>query len=213
VVDGKTLCSDASLIPRKTEMHLTPGSATDDATAIANLIWETDPEMCAFVFGNRQIWRSHCAIEWLAAIGLHSLGSATVARDADATVGLIIAFPQEEMTRRYAATVARYPNDIGQRMETVGWLFPVLPENALYVFNLAVSKAHRGRGVGRQLLSAAEEQAQSSGLTSVHLDVAANTAAVQFYERMGYGKMAKTELLEPKSDIPSHLRMIKTFGG
>lgn len=190
-------------------MNLEPGTTADDAAAIADLIWETDPEMCAFVFGDRRNWHLHCAIEWRAAIGLHSSRSATLAKRGNEIVGIVIAFPQAEMTQRYAATVARYETRIGQRMETVGWLFPALPEGTHYVFNLAVSQSCRGQGIGRLLLTAAEEQAQRMGLMAVHLDVAATSLAVQFYERMSYRKLTKTDLLEPLTNIPPHLRMHK----
>ena len=190
-------------------MNLEPGTAIDDPATIADLIWETDPEMCQFVFGDRSTWHRYCEIEWLSAIGLHSSGCAMVARQVSGIVGLVIAFPQSEMTERYTATVARYDPLIGQRMENVGWLFPMLPEKAQYVFNLAVSQSLRGRGIGRLLLSSVEEQAQRAALTSVHLDVPAASPALQFYERMGYGELTKTELLEPKTNIPPHLRMYK----
>ena len=115
-------------------MDLKQGAATDDPAAIADLIWETDPEMCRFVFSDRRTWHRCCSDEWIAAIGLHASGSAIVARHGDEIAGLLIAFPQSEMAERCAATVGRYESDIGQRMETVGWLFPMLPEKTLYVF-------------------------------------------------------------------------------
>jgi ribosomal protein S18 acetylase RimI-like enzyme len=194
-------------------MNLEPGTTADDPAAIADLIWETDPEMCAFVFGDRRTWHLNCATEWQAVLGLHAGSSATVARRGGEIAGLVIAFPQAEMAARYAATVARYETGIGHRMETVGWLFPVLPEATQYVFNLAVSKSCRGLGIGRLLLSAAEEQAQRAGLLALHLDVAATSPAVQFYERMNYKRLTQTALLEPETDIPPHLRMHKRLVG
>jgi GNAT superfamily N-acetyltransferase len=193
-------------------MILEQASASDDPVTIADLIWETDPEMCKFVFGDRPTWRAYCEIEWRAAIGLHTHGAATVARSGGRTVGLVIAYPQEEMTVRYAATVARYEAEVSERMAAVGWLFPVIPEKGLYVFNLAVSQSHRGQGIGGLLLSTTEKQAQRSGMTTVHLDVPATSPAVKFYERMDYRKLTKTALLEPVTDIPPHFRMHKTIG-
>jgi ribosomal protein S18 acetylase RimI-like enzyme len=204
-----SLFSCAASLNRKQPMRLEYGTAADDPAAIADLIWETDPEMCQFVFADRGTWHRRCAIEWRAEIGLHASSSATVAWQESEIAGLAIAFPQSEMASRYAATVARYETGIGQRMETVGWLFPILPEKALYVFNLAVLQPLRGQGIGRQLLSAVEEQAQQASLTAVHLDVPATSPAVKFYEQMGYGKLTKTELLEPKTMIPPHFRMHK----
>jgi GNAT superfamily N-acetyltransferase len=76
-------------------------------------------------------------------------------------------------------------------------------------FNLAVSQAFRGQGIGRLLLSAAEEQAQRLGLSTMHFDVPATSSAVQFYERKNYRKLTKTDLLEPITRIPAHFRMYK----
>lgn len=87
-------------------MILEPGTTADDPAEIADLIWETDPEMCEFVFGDRQTWHLHCVIEWRATTGLHTSCSATVARLGGEIVGLVIAFPHAEMTKRYEATVA-----------------------------------------------------------------------------------------------------------
>ena len=192
-------------------MNLDRGSAGDDPATIADLIWETDPEMCRFVFSDRQTWHRCCGVEWSAAVGLHASRCAMVAKQKSEIVGLMIAYPQSEMAVRYAATVSRYAPDIGQRMEAVGWLFPILPETTLYVFNLAVAPSLRGQGVGRMLLSAAEEQARQSGLTAVHLDVPVTSPAVLFYERLGYGKLTETNLLEPKTSIPPHFRMYKSL--
>lgn len=192
-------------------MHLASGTAMDDAATIADLIWETDPEMCEFVFGDRETWHRCCAIEWLAELGLHSSSCASVAKRNEKIVGLLIAYPQPEMASRYAATVARYETNVGRRMEAVGWLFPVIPEKTLYVFNLAVAPALRGQGVGRLLLTAAEEHADRVGSTEVHLDAPATSPAVRFYERMGYAKLTETRLLAPATSIPSHYRMYKTL--
>jgi ribosomal protein S18 acetylase RimI-like enzyme len=196
-------------IEREIAMNLEIGTTIHYSEEIAELIWDTDPEMCAFVFGDRPTWHRRCMIEWRAATGLHASSSATVAKQGAEIVGLVIAFPQAEMMTRYAATVARYETGIGQRMETVGWLFPVLPEETLYVFNLAVSQSFRRQGIGRLLLSAAEEEARRRGLKAVHLDVPTTSAAVQFYEQMNYTKLTKTDLLEPKTLIPAHFRMHK----
>ena len=55
----------------------------------------------------------------------------------------------------------------------------------LYVEALWVSSSYRGRGYGRELLRAAEEEAVRRGCRYVHLDTH-SFQAVGFYERMGY---------------------------
>jgi ribosomal protein S18 acetylase RimI-like enzyme len=47
--------------------------------------------------------------------------------------------------------------------------------------------AYRGRGIGRALVAAAEDWLAARDVVDVHLTVrAANAAAAQFYERIGY---------------------------
>ncbi len=50
---------------------------------------------------------------------------------------------------------------------------------------LAVLAAHRGQGLGRQLMALLEAEAGRRGLLHVHLH--AQQAAAGFYERLGYG--------------------------
>jgi RimJ/RimL family protein N-acetyltransferase len=51
--------------------------------------------------------------------------------------------------------------------------------------------AHRGRGLGRQLLSACLDKAMSNGITRVELEVRAdNERAIKLYERMGFSREA-----------------------
>ena len=56
-----------------------------------------------------------------------------------------------------------------------------------YVASLAVSHAHRRRGIAQQLMHAAEELAQEWGYNAVLLEVAqSNERALRFYRRRGY---------------------------
>jgi ribosomal protein S18 acetylase RimI-like enzyme len=51
--------------------------------------------------------------------------------------------------------------------------------------------AYRGRGIGRQLLSACLAKARSKGITRVELEVRAdNERAIKLYERMGFKREA-----------------------
>jgi ribosomal protein S18 acetylase RimI-like enzyme len=50
---------------------------------------------------------------------------------------------------------------------------------------------YRGRGIGRQLLSACLTKARFNGITRVELEVRAdNERAIKLYERMGFGREA-----------------------
>jgi ribosomal protein S18 acetylase RimI-like enzyme len=53
--------------------------------------------------------------------------------------------------------------------------------------NLGVAPAHRGKGLGTQLLVRAANGFRAVGLRRMHLEVTtANSAAVRLYERMGF---------------------------
>ena len=69
------------------------------------------------------------------------------------------------------------------------WLFtdPKLPVPSTYIYDIEITEAHRGRGLGRQLLDAAESWSAEHGSTSVRLNVfAPNTTARALYESAGY---------------------------
>lgn len=101
-----------------------------------------------------------------------------LAYDADAAIGLAICF------RGFSTFNAR----------------PILN-----IHDLAVVPEVRGRGVGRQLLAAVEEQATSLGCCAITLEVRAdNTIARGLYERFGF------EPGEPTTDAMSFWR--KTLG-
>ncbi|MDQ6885981.1 MAG: GNAT family N-acetyltransferase [Gemmatimonadota bacterium] len=73
----------------------------------------------------------------------------------------------------------------GPSGEVVGGLIGEMRWNALYVEKLWVHTDHRGRGIGRRLLGAAEECAREQGRSHVSLDTF-EFQARPFYERLGY---------------------------
>ena len=61
-----------------------------------------------------------------------------------------------------------------------------------YVANVAVKNAFRRKGIGRRLLSYAEERARERGCSFISLEVrVSNTAAVSLYSSEGYEKMGE----------------------
>jgi putative acetyltransferase len=77
----------------------------------------------------------------------------------------------------------------------VGWcdIFPAWAhavQHCGYV-GMGLLPTHRGRGLGRQLLSACLDRARSNGITRVELEVRAdNERAIKLYERMGFSQEA-----------------------
>ncbi|WP_332668145.1 GNAT family N-acetyltransferase [Aeromicrobium sp.] len=75
--------------------------------------------------------------------------------------------------------------------EIVGnlWLFtdPSLPSRETFIYDIEIISEHRGKGLGRELLAAAEAWCAEHGSMSVRLNVfAPNKTARALYESAGY---------------------------
>ncbi|KRC63323.1 hypothetical protein ASE12_00250 [Aeromicrobium sp. Root236] len=69
------------------------------------------------------------------------------------------------------------------------WLYtdPKQPVQSTYIYDIEILEPHRGRGLGRALLEAAESWCAEHGSVSVRLNVfAPNTTARALYESAGY---------------------------
>jgi len=67
-----------------------------------------------------------------------------------------------------------------------------------YILSIYVTEACRGQGLGRLLMSRAEDWARENGFTSIGLSVAAhNIGAITLYEKLGY----KTETLRLSKNL------------
>jgi GNAT superfamily N-acetyltransferase len=75
--------------------------------------------------------------------------------------------------------------------EEVGnlWLFtnPVTRVRESFIYNIEVDETHRGKGLGRALLTAAEQWCITHGVTALRLNVFSfNTRAINLYESAGF---------------------------
>lgn len=81
---------------------------------------------------------------------------------------------------------------------------------AARLYSMIVNPAHRGRGVARQLLAAAEEGARERGAIVMRLEVREdNAAAISLYQAAGYKVRGSTA--DYYEDHSSALRMYKRF--
>jgi GNAT superfamily N-acetyltransferase len=76
-----------------------------------------------------------------------------------------------------------------------GWLWvaerPGMSGPQLWVYEVRVDDAHRGKGLGRALMEFAEEEARRRGLPQVGLNVfGANEVARSLYRSLGYSERA-----------------------
>lgn len=76
--------------------------------------------------------------------------------------------------------------------EVVGVLVSFVEPDHVFVENVAVAPAARGRGHGRTLLEHAERQARERGLSQVRLYTnAAMTENIAMYPRLGYVEVGR----------------------
>jgi len=67
------------------------------------------------------------------------------------------------------------------------------PRRYAYVDELAVAEQHRGQGIGRALVQAAERWASDQDMSEIELNVwQVNKGAIAFYERLGYETIRRT---------------------
>jgi GNAT superfamily N-acetyltransferase len=200
-------------------IELRQGNSFEYDPVLADLLWETDPDLFEFVYrGDKATWRRHLASEWAGTPGLQSRDAAIVALSGSGVVGILISFDAESMLQRGKATYARLMaisthdmgREIGRALTAMNWLFPTVPPDALCVFNLSVAEPARGGGIGRMLIEAAAARARDRGLASIHLDTAVDRPAVEFYRRLGFSPLVETRLcrLRDGETVPPHFRMV-----
>lgn len=72
-----------------------------------------------------------------------------------------------------------------------------------YVNGLATQRAHRGKGIGRELLMLAETIAKDLGKRGLSIIVAdSNAGATRLYERMGYSEQASRPMIKEEWEGP-----------
>ncbi len=92
----------------------------------------------------------------------------------------------DELLAEVGASLSRVLAD-GQ---DVGWLWlSPAPDgvDSLFIYDIEIDEAHRGRGLGRATMLAAEEVARRDGWSAIRLNVfGGNTAAESLYRSLGY---------------------------
>ena len=198
------------------------GAQVEGTDRLADLLWETDPSIFRFIFGSLQVWRRLFPHEWTADFGTNQAKETSVALDGGKPVGLVNCFAGAELAQRFATAskrqVAILDPDAVQQMtaayDAMEWLFPQVPDEALYILNIVVAPEMRGQDLGRRLIDEAVAKARLLGLRAVHLDTAADNPAVHFYNRVGFRAVVESRALNLPEGIvlPNRLRMVLKVG-
>lgn len=199
-------------------ISMTDGTNVAADDRLADLMWETDPAIFAFIYGDLPVWRRLFRQEWTAPCSTQQDDETRVALLGDRPVGLVNSFAGAEITPRFAATLTRQLANLGAQearqvqaaFEAMEWLFPRVPDDALYILNIVVTPEMRGQDLGRLLIAEAVAKAQRLGLRSVHLDTASDNPAVRFYTRVGFRAVVESRAMSLPDGItlPAHLRMV-----
>jgi ribosomal protein S18 acetylase RimI-like enzyme len=198
------------------------GIPSECSPLLVDLIWQTDPELFNFFYaGDHSLLQKLFTAEWSSAIGFFSHANMTIATQNSGPVGLLNCFAGKRMGEIYQTHIQLVPSvleaDATARLlrglVAMGWLFPFVPGDALYVLNLVVSEKVRATGIGAKLMAIAEEKAKSEGLKSIHLDTSTTSNAIKFYQDLGYQTLVETRLcqLREGETLPSHYRMVKSL--
>ena len=205
-----------------TETQFSAGIESECDPTLAELIWQNDPELSNFFYdGDRSLLKKLFTAEWSSEVGFFSHTNMIIASQNIRPVGLLNCFAGKRMGQIYQTHIQLVPSvleaDATARLlrglVAMGWLFPFVPGDALYVMNLVVNQKVRGAGIGAKLMSIAEEKAKNEGLKSIHLDTATTSNAIKFYQDLGFQLLVETRLcqLREGETLPSHYRMVKTL--
>lgn len=190
----------------------------DDAVEAARLIAETDAELFRYsTGGSLEAWIELATHEWRHPKGIYSSTLSQVARARGALQGLLVSYSGRqhlEIDWSFGSSTPHLPPDLVERVREnhrlVAFLFPMIPEDAYYVQNLAVVSSARGSGLGRRLMEMAFAQGGALGCTSCQLDVDSALPAVGFYQKLGLEVLVQTRVRGLLGDRP-HYRMVKAL--
>ena len=154
---------------------------------MADLLLETDPAIFSFIFGGLQVWRRLFLHKSNASCSTQQDDDIRVALAGDTLVGRVNSFAGAEVAARFAVKMERQlaaldpsaARRLTAAYDAMEWLFPKVPDEALYIVNIVVAEDMRGRDLGRPLIAEAVTKARRLGLRAVHLDTARDNPAVR----------------------------------
>jgi len=192
------------------------------APLIAGLIRATGPVSYDYQFGTEGLLERLVAASWPVAGTLFCAACTTAATDGDALLGIELGFAGPNFAVFKASLAGLAPGLIARgevaydelaglttRARKASYLNAAIPDDVYYVHALSALPEHRGRGVGKALLSAAMGRARTAGYRELQLDVLADNPAVGFYQAAGLEVLSEVRSPELSRDhgFPSEYRM------
>ncbi len=177
---------DLHCIPMSLERH--------DSFTVAQLIYDSAPEMLALIFGR-------IAIQIIQTFVEHSRNRFShryvlVAESGNQVVGIATLVPALELNNNkdhsfLLSCWARLRYMLAHRLILDRVLEHTYPPDAFYIANLAVLPAYQGRGIGTQLLLHCIAQAKALDASRVFISVDINNSRAQkLYETIGFQVVA-----------------------
>lgn len=178
--------------------ELTAAAGSNDRLVhdIATLLYSTADAYFNFLFGSAGSAHQQLSDWCRRPSSEYYLGRSHAAFDGDSCIGIIVHIAGGDIPKLRRADILALlsflrkssispPTSKGSATPTA------VPSESCYIRAIAVSRQHRGRSYGAQLLAAAEEYAATFGCRDLRLDVRADNApAIAAYGRFGFASVA-----------------------
>lgn len=201
------------------QIEIVPGRPEHGGNQLADLIWTVDAHLMQFLLKTRDNWRRLHLVEWPHREGTFCYGHSRVAMLDGRLAGVIVVHDPLRLDDRLRLTMERWKasetspliDHLTHAMTYLDLLFPHLPDDSFFVFDLAVDSRFHGKGIGKRLLETAEADARALGRKSLVLDVNDGNPAVDFYRHCGMEIAIETKIpvLARDHGIGVHYRMVK----
>jgi GNAT superfamily N-acetyltransferase len=174
----------------------------DDISLISQLIFQTD-SIIPFIFGKEE--NALPKIKSLIENEDNSFSYQHIfvhKNDKHAIEGILLAYPPSKKDKRKELNI--YQQIFSTKELLVLWFKSILLNaidnkseiDGIYIQNISVTAAARGKGIGTQLINFIEKWTLEQNMTSIWLDVAfSNVNAKKLYERQGFKVVSKHKLL------------------
>jgi ribosomal protein S18 acetylase RimI-like enzyme len=204
------------------ENVLFKAATPQQAKVAATLIYDTDPHLFAYWFGNEyETALKFFETRWRQERSFFSFSLCKTALSGDTLLGIELGYDLKTRTGLESSTSATGAREINpevlprliEALSYIPYLLPPLPEDAYYIAHLSLLPEVRGRGLGTRLLMNAFDSARRQGYRQCQLDVASDNRSVNLYRRLGMEIISETRVIQLENNgVPSHYRMVKQLG-